>query len=178
MRLTAGQSESLSVFTASVPSGTRRQKYSGIRNDSGNFVYLVSCTTVSLRPDCQAANLSLVIVTIAILSMISCPRFQKRCKGTAFFRTRKLFTKFFLPRPGRAELSERNQSGPDTGTFRAPEGSFAMVSDLRGQFRLQIGENENLSQRVIFYAAEHIFAKMRAFLGLTRFLDGAGVFGE
>ena len=57
--------------------------------------YLVSCTTVSLRPDQQAANLSLVIVTIAILSMISCPRFQKRCKGTAFFRTRKLYRKFF-----------------------------------------------------------------------------------
>ena len=87
MRLTAGQSESLSVFTASGPSGPRRQKYSGIRNDSGNFVYLVSCTTVSLRPDCQAANLSLVIVTIAILSMISCPRFQKRCKGTYYFST-------------------------------------------------------------------------------------------
>ena len=96
--MTAGQSESLSVFTASAPSGPRRQKYSGIRNDSGNFVYLVSCTTVSLRPDYQAANLSLVIVTIAILSMISCPRFQKRCKGTAFFRTRKLFTKFFCTR--------------------------------------------------------------------------------
>ena len=110
MRLTAGQSESLSVFTASVPSGPRRQKYSGIRNDSGNFVYLVSCTTVSLRPDCQAANLSLVIVTIAILSMISCPRFQKRCKGTAFFRTRKLFTKFFLPIPGgRNFRNETNQ---------------------------------------------------------------------
>ena len=53
-----------------------------------------------------------------------------------------------------------------------------MVSDRRGRFRLQIGENENFSQRVIFYAAEHVFAKMRAFLGLTRFLDGAGAFGE
>ena len=76
------------------------------------FVYLVSCTTVSLRPDCQAANLSLVIVTIAILSMISCPRFQKRCKGTAVFRTRKLFTKFFLPVPEGRNFRNETIQGP------------------------------------------------------------------
>ena len=106
------------------------------------------------------------------------PSFPKALQRYGFFPNPQTFHEVFSPRPGRAELSERNQSGPDTGTFRAPEGSFAMVSDLRGRFRLQIGENENLSQRVIFYAAEHVFAKMRAFLGLTRFLDGAGVFGE
>ena len=104
------------------------------------------------------------------------PSFPKALQRYGFFPNPQTFHEVFSPRPGRAELSERNQSGPDTGTFRASAGSFAMVSDRRGRFRLQIGENENFSQRVIFYAAEHVFAKMRAFFGLDTIFGRCGWF--